>query len=68
MNTFTGRSSIRDLTGDFTPGCRRHVEERKAELRAVMPLHELRPARTMPQRAIGQALHVKQPAADVLPD
>ena len=58
----TGRNSFRDLTKDFTPERRRRVEARKADLRAAMPLHELRRARTMTQQAIGQALHVKQPA------
>lgn len=58
----TGRNSFHDLTRDFTPERRRRVEARKAELRAAMPLHELRRARAMTQQAIGQALHVKQPA------
>lgn len=58
----TGRNSFHDLTRDFTPERRRRVEAKKAELRAAMPLHELRLARAMPQQAIGQALHVKQPA------
>ena len=68
MSTLTGRNSVRDLTGDFTPERRRRVEARKADLRAAMPLHELRRARTMPQRAIGQGLHEKQPAADISSD
>ena len=38
------------------------MEARKAELRAAMPLHELRQARAMTQKALGEALHVKQPA------
>ncbi len=58
----TGRNSFRDLTRDFTPERRRRVEARKGELRAAMPLYELRRARAMTQQAIGHALHVKQPA------
>ena len=58
----TGRNSFYDLTRDFTPERRRRVEARKAELRAAVPLHELRRARAMTQQAIRQALHVKQPA------
>ena len=57
-----GRNSFHNLTRDFTPERRRRVEARKAELRAAMPLHELRRARAMTQQAIGQALHVKHPA------
>ena len=43
----TGRNRFRDLTGDFPPERRRRVEARKAELRAAMPLHELRCTRVM---------------------
>ena len=58
----TGRSQFRDLTKDFTPERRARVEARKAELRAAMPLHELRKARAMTQKALGDALNVNQPA------
>lgn len=58
----TGRSRFQDLIRDFTPERRRRVEARKAELRAAMPLHELRRARAMTQQAIGEALQVQQPA------
>ena len=58
----TGRSAFRDLTDDFTPERRARVEARKAELRAALPLHELRKARAMTQKAIGEALKVNQPA------
>ncbi|MXW92268.1 MAG: helix-turn-helix domain-containing protein [Rhodospirillaceae bacterium] len=58
----TGRSEFRDLTKDFTPEQRARVEARKAELRAAMPLHELRKARAMTQKALGDALNVNQPA------
>ena len=58
----TGRNRFHDLTRDFTPERRQRVEANKAELRAAMPLHELRRARAMTQEAVGQALQVKQPA------
>ena len=58
----SGRHDFRELTKSFTPERRKRVETRKAELRAAMPLHELRQARAMTQRALGAALHVNQPA------
>ena len=58
----SGRNDFRELTNSFTPERRKGVETRKAELRAAMPLHELRQARAMTQRALGEALRVKQPA------
>jgi len=58
----SGRHAFRDLTNDFTPERRARVEARKAELQAAMPLHELRQARAMTQKALGEALNVKQPA------
>lgn len=58
----SGRHAFRDLTESFTPERRARVEARKAELRAAMPLHELRQARAMTQKALGEALNVKQPA------
>ena len=58
----SGRHTFSDLTKDFTPARRRRVDGRKAELRAAMPLHELRRAREMTQEAVGKTLHVNQPA------
>ena len=58
----SGRHAFCDLTKGFTPERRARVEDRKAELRAAMPLHELRQARAMTQKTLGEALHVKQPA------
>ena len=58
----TGRNAFHDLTKDFTPERRARVDTRKQELRAAMPLHELRQARAMTQKAIGEALKVNQPA------
>ena len=57
----SGRNAFGDLTKGFTPKRRARVEARKAELRAAMPLHELRQARAMTQKAVGEALQVKQP-------
>ena len=58
----SGRHTFRDLTKGFTPERRARVEAKKTELRAAMPLHELRQARAMTQKALGEALNVKQPA------
>ena len=58
----SGRNAFHDLTKDFTPERRSRVDARKAELRAAMPLHELRQARAMTQKSIGEALNVNQPA------
>ena len=58
----SGRNLFSELTKDFTPERRRRVEARKAELRAAMPLHELRQARAMTQKAVGEVLKVNQPA------
>ncbi len=58
----SGRNAFGDLTKGFTPERRARVEARKAELRAAMPLHELRQARAMTQKAVGEALKVNQPA------
>ena len=58
----SGRHLFGDLTKDFTPERRARVDARKAELRAAMPLHELRQARAMTQKAIGEVLNVNQPA------
>lgn len=58
----SGRHPFHDLTKDFTPERRAHVEARKAEFRAAMPLHELRQARAMTQKAVGDVLNVNQPA------
>ena len=52
----SGRHLFSELTKDFTPERRARVEARKAELRAAMPLHELRQARAMTQKAVGESL------------
>ncbi len=58
----SGRNTFGDLTKGFSPERRARVDTRKAELRAAMPLHELRQARTLTQKALGEALNVNQPA------
>ena len=58
----SGRHAFDELTKDFTPERRARVDARKSELRAAMPLHELRQARAMTQKALGEVLKVNQPA------
>ncbi len=56
------RNTFGDLTKDFTPERRSRVDAKKAKLRAAMPLHELRQAQALTQKALGEALNVNQPA------
>ena len=58
----SGRRAFGDLTKDFTAERRARVDARKAEFRAAMSLHELRQARALTQKAIGEVLKVNQPA------
>ena len=58
----TGRKSFKNLTAGFTSVQRGEVEAAKAALRKDMSLAELRQARKLTQQAIGQTLHVGQPA------
>ena len=58
----SGRRAFTDLTMDFPAERRERVNARKAALRRAMPLHELRRARAMTQKALGQKLNVNQPA------
>ncbi len=58
----SGRHAFDELTKGFTPNRRERVDARKAELRAAMPLHELRKARAMTQKAVDEVLKVNQPA------
>ena len=58
----SGRHGFDELTKNLTSERRGRIDARKAELRASMPLHELRQARAMTQRAVGDVLKVKQPA------
>ena len=58
----SGRHAFNDLTKGYTRERHARIEARKTELRAAMLLHELRQARAMTQKALGEALNVKQPA------
>ena len=62
----SGRHPFSELTGDFTPERRRRVDEIKRELRAEMPLRELRRARALTQRDLAETLRVNQPAVSKL--
>ncbi|MCY4167043.1 MAG: XRE family transcriptional regulator [Rhodobacter sp.] len=57
-----GHHSFARLTERLPSASRARIEARKGALRAAMPLHELRRARAMTQRAVGAALDVQQPA------
>ena len=58
----SGRHALGTLTTEFTPERRARVEARKGELRAAIPIHELRQAREMTQKAVCEVLKVNQPA------
>ena len=58
----SGHRAFGDLTKDFAQERRTRVDARKIEFQAAMPLHELRQARAMTQKAIGEELKVNQPA------
>ena len=58
----SGRNPYEDLTGDFTPERRLRLGARKAAPRTAMTLRELRRARGLTQKAVGEALNVNQPA------
>ena len=62
----SGRNALKELTKDFTPRRRARVEARKAELCTATALHELRQARAMTQRALGESLNVNQSAVGKL--
>ena len=58
----SGRNTFGELTKDFSPERRARVDAKTAELRSAMPLHELRQAQALTQKALGKALNVNQPA------
>ena len=62
----SGRHPFNELTKDFTPECRRRIDDLKTELLAEMPLHELRRARALTQRDMAKMLKVNQPAVSKL--
>ena len=60
------RHPFSELTKDFTPERRKRVDDIKRELKAEMPLHELRRALAMTQKDMAEKLSVKQPAISKL--
>ncbi|MXZ40628.1 MAG: transcriptional regulator [Caldilineaceae bacterium SB0666_bin_21] len=62
----SGRHPFNELTKDFSPERRRHIDDMKRELLAEMPLHELRRARALTQRDMAKKLKVNQPAVSKL--
>ena len=58
----SGHRPFSELKNRFTPEQRRIAAARAAELRAEMALHDLRKARALTQKALGEALSVNQPA------
>ena len=58
----SGRKVFTDLTRKFSPERQARINAKKTELRSTMALHELRKARAMTQKAVGEALNVNQPA------
>ena len=58
----SGHHPFSVLTKECTPERRQRIEAKKAELRAAMPLHELRQAQVMTQKALSEILAVNQPA------
>ena len=57
-----GHHPFAQLTEELAPASRARIEVRKGELRAAMLLHELRQARAMTRKSVGEALNVNQPA------
>ena len=66
VDRMSGRQPFSELTKDFTPERRRRVDDKKRELLAEMPLHELRRARALTQRDMAKKLKVNQPAVSKL--
>ena len=62
----SGRHPLSELTKDFTPGRREHIDAIRRELLAEMPLHERRRARALTQRDMAKMLKVNQPAVSKL--
>ena len=52
-------SSLRE---SMTPEARAKSREKARDMLATMPLHELRQARGLSQKALAEKLHVQQPA------
>src|SRR5712691_4067440 len=58
----TGRRPFSELTKTFAPGRKARVAAKVRELKAQMPLAELRQARERSQKELARALKVGQPA------
>ena len=58
----SGRHPFSELTKDFTPDHRQHIDDMKRELLAEMPLSELRRAQALTQRSMAKkALKANRP-------
>lgn len=58
----TGRHKFSDLVAKMPLERRAHVDRLSAEMREEMNLTQLRTARRLSQAALGELLHVEQPA------
>jgi hypothetical protein len=58
----TGRRKFADLIDKMPPERRARVDRLAEEMRAEMDLSQLRTARRLSQAALGEILHVEQPA------
>jgi len=58
----TGRRKFSELIAKLPPERRTRIEETSRELREEMDLAQLRAARQLSQAALGEILHVEQPA------
>jgi ribosome-binding protein aMBF1 (putative translation factor) len=58
----TGHRSFKELTKGFSPARKARVAARVSQLKADMPLHELRQARERSQQDLARELNVGQPA------
>ena len=58
----TGHRSFKELTKGFSPERKARVAVRVSQLKADMPLHELRRARERSQEDLARELNVGQPA------
>ena len=58
----TGRKSFKALTAKFTDKQRAIIDRSKAKILKELTLAELRQARQLTQEAVGETLHVGQPA------
>src|SRR4249919_2222930 len=58
----TGRRPFSELTKTFAPGRKARVAAKVRELKAQMPLAELRQARERSQKELARALKIGQPA------